>query len=191
MVFNPISKESKLKALRFGADVVLISRNMPDFNGKDLMKKKDKEPFVIDGPGEYEIKSVFIKGTESRSVYGSKEGINTIYSIKMEGINMVFFGVLSDEKPDMSFVEDMDSVDIAFVPIGGGEVLDTAQAIKLAVSLESKIIIPTHFNGLGPGGALKEFKEEAGGAGVEELDKLTIKKKDLEQKNGEFVVLKA
>jgi hypothetical protein len=62
---NPISKESKLKQARFGADIALVSANHPDLNGVDMVSHGDKKPFVISGPGEYEIKGVFIKGLPS------------------------------------------------------------------------------------------------------------------------------
>ena len=81
LAFNPISKESKLKASRFFADIALVSVNHPDANGAENLSYNGKEPFVISGPGEYEIKGVFIKGFASKSLYGGKDMINTIYSV--------------------------------------------------------------------------------------------------------------
>ena len=62
MALNPISKDSKFKPSRFGADITLITTKDPDFNGRDQTSRGDKSSFIIDGPGEYEIKDVFIKG---------------------------------------------------------------------------------------------------------------------------------
>ena len=47
LAFNPISKDSKLKAARFGADVVLTSLNHADFNGVESVTYGEKTPFVI------------------------------------------------------------------------------------------------------------------------------------------------
>ena len=73
LAFNPVSKDSalaaKLKPSRFGADVVLVSAYHEDFNGVDQVTFGDKQPFIISGPGEYEVKSVFIKGFASVSKY--------------------------------------------------------------------------------------------------------------------------
>ena len=73
LAFNPISKDSKLKASRFGADIVLVTAHHEDFNGVDQVTHGDKKPFVITGPGEYEVKEVFIKGLPSESKFGAKE----------------------------------------------------------------------------------------------------------------------
>ena len=54
LAFNPISKDSKLKPSRFGADIVFVSTYHEDFNGIDQVTHGDKKPFVIAGPGEYE-----------------------------------------------------------------------------------------------------------------------------------------
>jgi hypothetical protein len=59
------------------------------------------------------------------------------------------------------------------------------------VQFSPKIIIPAHFAEVGDKGALKVFLKEAGEEGVKPVDKLTIKKKDLEGKEGEVVVLEA
>ncbi len=188
LVFNPISSKSKLKPQRFGSDLALISRRLPEFNGVSEVTRKDKTPFVIDGPGEYEVMSTFVKGTQTSSDYGEKPGLNTIYTVKLDDINMVFLGALSDPKPNMSFIEDMDSVDIVFVPIGGEGVLDYSQGYKLAVSLEPKLIIPVHYGSLGDKDALKNFVKESG-AKPEASDKFVFKKKDIEGKSAELVLL--
>jgi len=65
--------------------------------------------------------------------------------------------------------------------------LSPADANKLAVNLEPKIIIPTHYDAA----TLKTFLKEAGSESVAPLEKLTIKKKDLEGKEGDIVVLEA
>ena len=70
LAFNPISKDSKLKSSRFGADIVLSTTYHSDFNGVEQVSHGDKKPFVISGPGEYEVKEVFIKGLPSESKYG-------------------------------------------------------------------------------------------------------------------------
>jgi L-ascorbate metabolism protein UlaG (beta-lactamase superfamily) len=188
LVFNPISKESKLPSARFGADIVLISTNDKDFNGADQMSYGDKQPFVISGPGEYEVQKIFIKGFPSISHYGGAERPNTIYTVILEGMNLCFLGALDDKKVDPKVFEDIESIDVLFVPIGGDGVLSPGDAEAVAVSLEPKIIIPIHYAGIGEKDALKTFLKEAG-SNAESIDKLTIKKKDIELKQGEVVVL--
>ena len=39
-----------------------MSTNHEDMNGVETTARGDKAPFVISGPGEYEIKGVFVHG---------------------------------------------------------------------------------------------------------------------------------
>ncbi len=189
LAFNPISKDSKFKNTRFFADIALVSLNHPDMNGVENLSYNGKDPFVISGPGEYEVKDIFIKGFASKSMYGGKEKINTIYSVTLENMNMCFLGALSDINLSSEVKEALGDVDILFVPVGDDGVLDAAHAEKLSVEIEPKIIIPMHFGSVGAKDALKKYLKEAGEESVKPIDKLTLKKKDLEGKLGDTIVL--
>jgi L-ascorbate metabolism protein UlaG (beta-lactamase superfamily) len=183
LAVNPISKDSKAgDATRFGADITLITTNHPDTNGRDQTSRGENESFIVEGPGEYEIKEVFIKGFLSEA----KDGlINTIYLITFEGMKLCFLGALANPALSSDTLETLEDIDILFVPVGGGPVLDAASAYKLAVSLEPSVIIPMHYNKE----SLAQFLKE-GGQKVDAIDKFVVKKKDLDGKEGEIVVLK-
>ena len=189
IAFNPISKDSKFKSTRFFADIALVSLNHPDMNGTENLSYNGKDPFVISGPGEYEVKDVFIKGFASKSMYDGKERINTIYSVTLENMNICFLGALSDINLSSDVKEALGDVDVLFVPIGDNNVLNAAKAEKLSVEIEPKIIIPMHFGDVGVKDALKKYLKESGEENVKSIDKLTLKRKDLEGKEGEVVVL--
>ena len=189
LAFNPISKESKFKPTRFFADIALVSLNSSDMNGTENLSYNGKDPFVISGPGEYEVKNVVIRGFGSKSMYGGKQKINTIYSVSLENINICFLGALSDINLSSEVKEALGDVDILFLPIGGDGVLDATQAEKLSVEIEPKIIIPMHYGDVGIKDALKKYLKEAGEENVKPIDKLTIKRKELEGKEGEVVVI--
>ncbi len=195
---NPISKDSKIKSSRFGADITLVSLNSPEHNGSDVTSRGDKESFLINGPGEYEVSGVFIKGFLSHSNYSSsgragpeQPKINTIYTVSLEGMTLCFLGALGDKELSAEAKEAIEETDILFVPIGGDGVLDPTTAHKLAVQFEPKLIIPSHYGEVGEAGALKKFLKEAGEEDVKPVDKLTIKKKDLENREGDVIVLEA
>jgi len=188
IAFNPPSKESELKSSRFGADIVLVSLKNKDFDGVDTLSNGDKNPFVINGPGEYEIKNIFIKGFSSSSSYGGETKINTIYFLKLEGMNMCFLGALDSTNLSQEIKENMDDIDVLFVPIGNKGVLDSTEAYKLAVKLQPKIIIPMHYKD-DKDASLKTFLSEEGIKNYEPLDKFTLKQKDLSDKDGEIIVL--
>ncbi len=191
LAFNPISKDSKLRASKFGADIVLSSLNHPDMNGVDQVTFGERKPFLISGPGEYEVKGVFIKGFQSESGYDGEKRINTIYSVTLESMNICYLGAICSAELPTDADEAIDDVDILFVPIGGNGVLDPAKAYKLAISISPKLIIPIHYgeiSGDSACNALKVFLKEAGENPKPE-PKLTLKKKDLEGKEAEVVVL--
>lgn len=189
IAFNPPSKDSSLKVSKFGSDIVLVSLPNADFNGIENAAFGERTPFLIAGPGAYEVRGLSVRGFGMLTQYGGVETVNTIYSAIFEGINLVFLGAVSDPKLPAEAKQEFDDIDILFLPIGGGDVLDYAAAYKLAVQLEPKIIIPMHYGELGEKDALKHFLKEAGAEGVAPVDKLTLKKKDIEGKEAEIMVL--
>jgi len=188
---NPPNKESSFKGPRFGADMVLVSAQYDDFNGANTLSYGNREPFEVRGPGEYEIKGVVVRGFSTFSSYQNDERINTVYSLSLESMQIAFLGAIG--KPEIPAIakEAFDSIDILFVPIGGKGVLSPKEAYKLALLIEPKIIIPMHYDGLyAEKGALQVFLKEAGANGEGSTDKLTIKRKDLEGKEMQVIVLK-
>lgn len=192
IVFDPISKGATLPSVRFGADIALVSRNHPDMNGVEEVTYGDKDPFAIEGPGEYERQGVVIQGFLSKSAYGLSKGqeaaVNTIYSVELEDMTLVHLGALADTELSAEARESIDEIDVLFVPVGGDGVLSPAKAHELAVSLEPKIIIPMHWSGMGAPKSLETFLKDAGN-GSDKLDKLTLKKKDLAGRDGSILVL--
>ncbi len=154
LVTNPTSKLS--------ADATLFTSG--------IAETSDKSGFVVTGPGEYEIKDIFIKG------FPIKDGDlwKTTYLITFEGIKICLAGAISP-------IADIEDIDILLVPVGS----DPAVSYKFAVSLEPALIIPMHSDDK----SLAQFVKE-GGDKVDPLDKLVVKKKDLDGKKGEIVVLK-
>lgn len=187
VAFNPISKDSKSseKLSRFGSDIALSTTNHPDYNGFDMVSHGDTVPFEVKGPGDYEIKDIFIKGIMTESTVDSKKYINTIYSMTIENISLCFLGAISQAKLNAEISEEIDSPDILFVPIGNSDLLNPSEAYKLAVSLEPKIIIPMDYDEK----TLKSFLKEGGQDKIIPIDKLTIKAKELMGRQGEIIVL--
>ncbi len=185
IAFDPISKKSKLDPVKFGADIAFVSINHPDMNGADEVAFGAKQPFVAWGPGEYEVGEVTARGYGVETMFEGKKKWNTIYQVRLEGINMVFLGALGNEQIDPQILGEFGDIDILFVPIGGGDVLDVPAASKLATKLEARCIIPMHYNDT----ALKAFFKEEGVDPIKPIEKLTVKKKDLLEMESEIVVL--
>ena len=185
IALNPPSKDSSLKVSKFGADIALVSYPHEDFNGVENAAFGEREPFVINGPGEYEVKGVAVRGFGSPSTYDGKESINTIYSVMLEGMNLCFLGALASKELPHDAKQELDDIDVLFLPVGGKDTLDYGEAYKLAVQLEPKVVVPMQYDDA----SLKHFLKEAGAEAVQPVEKLTVKKKDLEGKQAEIVVL--
>ena len=193
IAFNPVSKNSKTGiSAKFGADIGLVTTNHPDYNGIDQISHGDRVPFIISGPGDYEVKEIFVKGVMSEANIGGKKYINSIYCLTVDGIDIVFLGALSNIDLSKEAREAIEEPDILFIPVDGKNAkengsLDIKDSAKLASSLEPKMIIPMDYDEV----SLKAFLKEIGEEKAEVVDKLTLKRKDLEGKEGEVVVLKA
>ena len=187
LAFNPISKQSKLEATKYGSDVAFVSLWHPDFNGVEQVTHGSKEPFVVDTPGEYEMGSVTARGFGVKTTYDKQETYNTIFQVQMEEMNIVFLGALGDPEIDPKILAELSDIDILFLPIGGGDVLSVPQASKLATKLEAKLIIPMHYDSE----TLKLFLKEEGEENLKPVDKLTLKRKDVAAMDGTIAILKS
>jgi len=183
--FNPPSKTSKMKFSGFGADAALVSVNLSDYNGSDRVAYGDKDPFVVEGPGEYEVEGVFVKGFPSE---GPKGSLNTIYVLELDDIKICHLGALSNAELTPETLEAIGEVDVLFVPTYNGDVLSSSEAHKLATRLGVKAVVPLF---QGEKDMLSDFTKEAGEDKAKVLDKWTIKKKDLETMEGELVAIKS
>ena len=185
LVFGPGDRNTyRSKPSRFSADIFFTSLN----DSFSAIKREDllEDQSLIEGPGEYELSGVFIKAFTSS---GPKELINTIYVVDFEGIRLGYLGALANIDISNEVAEEIGSADIIFIPIGDQGTLSPAQAAKLTTNIQPKIVVPIFFDD--KGNNLDLFKKEIGGDGGEVMDKLSIKRKDLEGKESEVVILSA
>jgi len=142
------------------------------------------QPFIIEGPGEYEVKGAFIRGIDSYhdNVKGRERGKNTIYSFQVEDIRTCHLGDLGQKELTEEQVEKIGEIDILMIPVGGNFTISAEEATKIINQLEPTIIIPMHYKIPrltvkldGP----EKFLKKMGTKSPERLEVLSIKKKDL------------
>lgn len=197
IAFDPPSRKSKFKSPYFQTGIVLVSHEHEHHNGKDVLHGKgDTPPFVIDGPGEYEHQGITVIGIPSfhDSQKGKKQGLNTVYQVTMEDLTLLHLGDFGEAELRPELKERIGgTIDVLFLPIGGGTVMDPETAASIAGKIEPKIIIPTHYEGETEKkkSALAEFLDEIGAAGTKAEQKFTFKKRDLPTEDTRVVVLEA
>lgn len=194
IVIDPFDEDSTgLKLPNFSADIILVTHDHKDHNNVKGLKGA---PFLIKGPGEYEVGGVFVQGIPSfhDDKEGKEKGRNTIYVIGAEDMRFCHLGDLGQKQLADEQLEKIDSVDILMIPVGGdGYTIDSIAAQKIVSQIEPKIVIPMHY-------ALPKLKfkfEEVskflkamGKPSVAPADKLTIKASALPKEGiTEIVVL--
>lgn len=189
IALNPPVKDAKAfkgKTPRFGADIALMSVRHSDYGNPETVTLGDKQPFVIDGPGSYEVHDCFITGAKSTVVIDGKTYINTVYGFELDNIKIGVVGAVAEESTFSPEAKELlANADMIFVPIGGGEVFDAAHAYKVATSFEPNVIVPLETDDA----SLARFLKEGGQEKVEVLDKATLKRKDLDGKAGYIIAL--
>jgi len=188
IVIDPYNESIGLKLPRkLEADIALITHDHEDHNN---LKKIDGDPFVIDGPGEYDIKDVFVRGVSS--LHNEKGEKNTIYRIEAEGITLCHLGDLGQKELTSEEVDAIGDVDILLIPVGGVFTIDGKEAAKIMAQIEPKIIIPMHYKI--PGLKIKldpldNFLKTLGIKKLEKLSKMNIKEKDLPKEEVKIIEL--
>jgi L-ascorbate metabolism protein UlaG (beta-lactamase superfamily) len=108
---------------------------------------KVEPKLVIDGPGEYEVANVSVKGMSVRANMDSAdEKTATLYKIITDDLNLVVTGHIYPELSEEE-LETIGLVDILCIPVGGnGYTTDPAGALNIIKKIEPKIVIPTNYD---------------------------------------------
>jgi L-ascorbate metabolism protein UlaG (beta-lactamase superfamily) len=110
-------------------------------DGGSVMPTSLEDAFVLDGPGEYEVRQILLTGvrTYRDDQRGTQRGRQTAFVVELDGMHAIHLGdighLLSEEK-----LGDIGSVDIACVPIGGA--LSATKAAELIAQLDPRIVVP-------------------------------------------------
>jgi L-ascorbate metabolism protein UlaG (beta-lactamase superfamily) len=117
------------------------AKGRPSRDGKTLLPSSLDAAFVLDGPGEYEVKEVLLTGvrTYRDDERGERAGKQVAFVVELDGLHTIHLGdighLLSEEK-----LADVGSVDIACVPLGGA--LTPTRAAELMAQLDPRIVVP-------------------------------------------------
>lgn len=189
---DPFDKKIGLKPPQGRADVVFISHNQhDDHNNAGAIKDN---PVVIDAPGEYSVKGINVTGIDSfhDDKEGAERGRNTIFVLDTEDIRICHLGDLGVDLT-VKQLEKIGDVDILMIPIGGKYTIDSKQAVEITRKLSPSVVIPIHYKIKGMNVDIadeKEFCAELGNCPKEKVNKINLKKKDLEEKNMEILLMK-
>jgi L-ascorbate metabolism protein UlaG (beta-lactamase superfamily) len=192
IVIDPFSEELGLRIPKLEAGILLVSHSHSSHNN---IKAVSGSPFLISGPGEYEIKNVFIQGIASFSSdkKEKEKGENTIYTIETEDLKLCHLGSLDQKELTEEQLEEIGNVDILMIPVGGNCTISAKEALRIMAQIEPKITVPMCY-------ALPKLKIKLDGLdkflkslGIKLItpeSKLSIKQKDIPSEEAKIVVLK-
>jgi L-ascorbate metabolism protein UlaG (beta-lactamase superfamily) len=133
-------------------------------DGSTLVPSSLEDAFVLDGPGEYEVRDVLLTGvrTYRDDAKGAERGKQVAFAVELDGMHTIHLGeighLLTEEK-----LADIGPVDIACVPVGG--VLSPQRLAELVAQLDPRIVVamPLEDDDRATGEALAKFFHEMGG----------------------------
>ena len=179
VVTDPCGAASGYSLGRVVADLITVSNTHPNHAA---VADVDGTPTVLDGPGEYEVKGVFVTGV--RTTAGPAEGAavrNTAYVIRLDDVTYCHLGdlsaVLSAAQLDL-----MKDVDVLFVPVGGHCTIGPTQATEVIRQVEPRLVVPMHYAtatstaDLDP---VDRFLREMGAAETQPQNRITITRNSL------------
>jgi L-ascorbate metabolism protein UlaG (beta-lactamase superfamily) len=143
VITDPYSKDIGLAFARPRADIVTISHDHP---GHDNASGVKGEPRVLNGPGEYEIRNIFVTGIQTfHDKKGGKErGPNTVYIVEMDGLTVCHLGDIG-HVPTQTQAEAFGNIDVLLVPVGGVSTINASDAAEIVSLVEPQIVIPMHY----------------------------------------------
>ncbi len=150
-----------------------------------LLKKEGGEVFIISGPGEYEVKGVFIYGIKTPQK-------KPIFLINLEDIKIGYLGEINlPLEPEE--IKNLGEPDVLILPVGNKKTaLSPTKAVELVEQIEPAIIIPCCYRLEGIKTELEpldKFSKELGVKEIEKLEKFRLKKNEINKEKMRLVVL--
>jgi L-ascorbate metabolism protein UlaG (beta-lactamase superfamily) len=156
VVIDPFGDMSGLAAARgiqfdypaiegVSADLLLVTHEHADHNGVESIGGNPTVIRSTAGTLDSPVGQVVAIASEHDAVAGTQRGPNSILAFELDGIRVVHFGdfgqgTLRDEQAAA-----IGSVDLLFLPVGGGPTLGAAGAFAAVERLAPSWVIPMHY----------------------------------------------
>lgn len=159
-------------------DIVTVSHNHFDHNNTKIFASS----FVVDGPGEYEIKGVSVVGVHTwhDDKNGAERGGNTVYIVEVDSLRIAHLGDLG-HKLGQPQLDEMGPIDVVMVPVGGAFTIDAKTAAEVVKQVDPWVVIPMHYqqegldkNTFGELAEVGDFLKEMGKGEIQPVAKYAI-----------------
>jgi L-ascorbate metabolism protein UlaG (beta-lactamase superfamily) len=127
------------------ADLLLITHEHRDHN---VVEAVGGEPAILRstaGTLESPLGEVLAVASEHDEAAGTQRGPNTIFAFTFDGVRVAHFGDFGQAALRDEQAAALGTVDLLFIPVGGGPTIGAAQAAEIAKRLQARWIVPMHY----------------------------------------------
>ena len=166
LVTDPYDSSEGLFMPPSKAHIVLSSNSDPKHANTSAITGS---PRIINGPGEYEISHFYVTGTGTAATQDQQVGspINTVYTIRVEGLVISHLGALNSKLPAAQ-MDALRQTQILIAPISGDGSLNKSDLQEIVSAIQPRILIPVQHGANGPEG-LQQPQEILTDMGITEL----------------------
>ena len=192
-VTDPYLPDPSFQNLQIKADVTTLSLVGP--KTRKLVAASRHEVYTIQGPGEYEIGGIFVRGLPAHrpSAESNGQSAGDVYRYTVDGVSICHLGQLN-APPDQEVIDQFDSPRVLIIPPGGRGAFSRVDAIRLVSAMTPSYIIPMGYAAAKPAEneeAIGSFLRELGMDLPEPAAALTIRRGALPTENTEVVRLES
>jgi L-ascorbate metabolism protein UlaG (beta-lactamase superfamily) len=126
-------------------DLLLVTHEHMDHNGVEAI---GGDPVVLRstaGKLESPVGEVVAVASEHDPEAGTARGPNTIFRFSLDGVSVCHFGDFGQSALRAEQAAALGSVDLLFLPVGGGPTIGASQAAEIARRLAPRWVVPMHY----------------------------------------------
>lgn len=151
-----------------GADIATVALPEP-FLGQSPEPGGSDGPYLVRGPGEYEVRGVFIVGVPTPGPADAP--FNTAYALTFDQVTVCHLGqaVAAPRDEDAA---DLGAIDVLILPLGGPRALQPTRAAEIVGELAPRIVAPVVVDA--GGDVLGQFLSELGAGPMDPVAELRV-----------------
>lgn len=155
VVIDPFGDVSSLAArgIRFdyppiavdAADLVLVTHEHLDHNGVGVVAGSPAVLRSTAGRLGSPVGEVLAVASEHDAAAGTERGPNTLFVLSLDGLRVAHLGDLGQAALRREQARALGSLDLLFVPVGGGPTIGAEGALAIVEELGPRWVVPMHY----------------------------------------------
>lgn len=128
-----------------GVDLLLVTHEHADHNGVEAVGGEPHTLRAAAGRHETPLGEVVGVASEHDRAAGSERGANTIFVFALDGLRVAHLGDFGQARLRPEQRAAVGTVDLLFVPVGGGPTIGAELAAEIAAELRPRWVVPMHY----------------------------------------------